>query len=164
MSGLILCDDTPRFVRGMDSATLSGVRYQLFLEGSLMTAEEWTGSEYTENVVSRFWIKGEGRIEDREKGADHLFLFTSWSGGETFRECILGMKKSQYGCFAFPQLFDGKESLLIDLVCERTIEECSKFERKIPQIRFFPLKEEELVEKGWIFDQSGQAHLQLVPA
>ena len=173
-----LCNETPRSCGKTDRIELKGGTYSLSLAGTLMTREQWAGSEYYERIESVYWFEGEGSI--KKKGRRPLFFRFVSSAKQSplntlkdgvryeLEPNVLGTTDNWRDYFEY----DPRQDLVpermreyIDAICEHARADLKgQAKRGVPKLRFPVFAYQDLVRRGIVFGPKGQVELPLAAA
>lgn len=149
---------------------ICGKQYILCLQGRKWRGGRWVGSEYTESKPDHYWYEGFGSIVNLAIDQEVVFSFCTWEDrcgdDRSLHDFIL---ISNYWGFSLslqkklplvhsklPELTDHLGEQLFHELCKHNYGDTQEL---FPQVDFTPLSYKELVNNGFIFDESGQIHI-----
>jgi hypothetical protein len=153
----------------MTNLTIEGERYRGIFDATLKTGEAG-GKEYS-SPYDVYWYSGTGVIRDKKEKKQYVFSLVTKSFEEryspqdffkencTLEESIVHFNQKNTYRYFIPEIIPGKYEHVVDMSLEKIIAQIRKSKEKIPAIEPERLGAEDLIEKGFCFDETGQIHL-----
>lgn len=152
---------------------LKGETMEGIFRGRMMQREGWAGSEYTERECTYYWYEGCGLIKELDE--QYFFSFRTPSRESEYNpannlsleECLVYLGgRVEYNDGGYRERFKKRVILekyaqLVDLVLRDSISQVLASKDDIPEVVPKELKLDDLIEKGFCYEDGGQVRMAL---